>query len=100
MARTDKEPCGCVSNETSWVSLCPTHLAEREAREQELPLDSLQWLINHYERFPQQENLRHVVIRLAQVGKQAYTRPAILQWVRAHADLVKQAASQAAKPAA
>jgi hypothetical protein len=95
-----KEPCGCESNDTHWTKLCPQHEEERKGREHEMKLDSLQWLITHYQRFPQEENLHHVVRRLAEVGREAYGRPAIVQFLNANANLVKQAIRAIAKPAA
>lgn len=101
MARaTSKEPCGCESDDTSWVKLCAAHETERSLRIGEAALDSLQWLINHYERFPQEENLRHAVFRLAQVGKAAYGRPSIVLWVRTNADSVKRIARGVTESAA
>lgn len=94
-----KEPCGCVSNDTHWLTLCPTHEAERAGREHEVKLDSLQWLMNHYDRFPNEDNLRHVVLRLKQVGRDAYSRSNIVDWLRANAEPVKQAIQRLAKAA-
>src|SRR4051812_11713494 len=92
-----KEPCGCVSDGTRWLTLCPVHEAERKGREHEVKLDSLQWLIKHYERFPNEDNLRHVIIRLKQVGRDAYSRSDIVNWLRQNADVVKRAIHELAK---
>lgn len=81
---TSKEPCGCVSNETHWISLCEIHKAEHAGREHEMPLDSLRWLMSWYDRFPTEDNLRHVIIRIKAVGAGANARPDIVQWIRIH----------------
>jgi hypothetical protein len=92
-----KEPCGCESNDTHWTKLCPTHEAERKGREHELKLDSLQWLINHYEQFPNEDNLRHVVIRLKQVGRDAYSRSDIVDWIKSRQVVIKATIVRLAK---
>jgi len=89
---TYKEPCGCVSDATRWIKLCPVHEAERVGREHEARLDSLQWLIDHYTRFPTEDNFRHVIERFKDVGPAANSRPAIVKWILAHAKQIQQAA--------
>ena len=88
---TSTEPCGCESNETEWVKLCPEHFKLRENRLREVKLDSLEWLVFHYQRFPQPENLQHVIERLHQVGATVKTRPVLVQWILKNASLIKQA---------
>lgn len=95
MRGTTTETCGCVSNALRWIELCATHEAERAERWREASLDSLQWLINHYKRFPNEDNLRHVCERLAQVGTAAKSRPTIVQWILSNATAIKQAAQRA-----
>lgn len=86
-----KEPCGCRSNDTHWIELCSAHTAERAGREHERKLDSLQWLIDHHDRFPNEDNLRHVVKRLAEVGSAVSARPVLVGWIRANAAQVRAA---------
>lgn len=81
---TTKENCGCEHNETHWTKLCPEHEAERKGREHEVKLDSLQWLITHYDRFPNEDNLRHVIARIKDVGSAANSRRNLVDWIKAH----------------
>lgn len=89
-----KEPCGCVSDDAQWLTLCPEHFKLRENRLNEVKLDSLQWLMFHYDRFPNEDNLSHVVKRLAEVGASAKSRPAIIQWILKNATLIKRQANR------
>lgn len=91
-----KEPCGCESDDTQWTKLCPEHFKLRENRLWDVKLDSLEWLMRHYDRFPNEDNLHHVIVRLAQVGTQtAAARPSVVGWIRANAVALKQAAQRA-----
>lgn len=92
-----KEPCGCISDENRWLELCPTHEAERKGREHEMKLDSLQWLMNHYDRFPNEDNLHHVVLRLKQVGRDAYSRSNLVDWIKSRHVVIKAAIARLAK---
>lgn len=95
-----KEPCGCISDDTQWLTLCPEHFKLRENRLREMPLDSLEWLMRHHDRFPNEDNLRHVIIRLKQVGRDAYSRGDIVNWLRTNADVVKRTIHKLAQPVA
>lgn len=82
--KLDKELCGCASDESRWVILCPTHKAERTAREHELYLDSLHWLMNYYDRRPNEDNLEQVIIRLREAGARVRLRAVLVSWVNQH----------------
>lgn len=83
---TYKEPCGCryTTEPSRWVQLCDEHEKERGARFEESCLDSLGWLIEHYEKFPNEDNLRHVITRIKTVGKLIARRPQIVAWIKAN----------------
>ena len=89
MAGNSKEPCGCVSDGARWIALCPTHESERTGREHEVALDSLQWLMKHYDKFPNEDNLRHAVKRLREVGQQGLRlRQLHVQWIASHREQI------------
>lgn len=78
----NKEPCGCVSDEKQWVSRCPAHEAEAAADRARMALESLRWLMRHYDRFPNEDNLRHVIVRIKEVGSAAIAcSPECFAWV-------------------
>lgn len=85
------ETCGCVSNDTHWIKLCAVHLEERAASKQRSDIDSLRWLMAHYDRFPNEDNLYHVVKRIREVGSAIALDPTCTAWVRGHAALVIKA---------
>jgi hypothetical protein len=48
MSRSHREPCGCRSNDSTWLELCATHQAEFAETHQ-------RWQAEHVERQQQKE---------------------------------------------
>lgn len=75
------EPCDCVSNASSWTKLCVKHNAELAANREAGDLQSLVRLIWYYEKFTNDDNLRHVVTRIRQLSAVIAKNPEIVTWV-------------------
>lgn len=96
MTATTKHKCGCRSTDepSRWVELCAEHEAERGARFAESQLDSMEWLIQHYAKFPNEDNLRHVIDRLRALGAAVNKRPSLVQLIAAHRPAILAAAKK------
>lgn len=77
-----KHPCGCVSNDTHWTGRCEKHQAESDADLSRMAISSLHWLMQHYDKWPNEDNLRHVIQRIKEVGTPAIAKdPRCAQWI-------------------
>jgi phenylalanine-4-hydroxylase len=85
-----KEPCGCTSDDSQWIELCPEHFELRKNRLHEVKLDSMEWLMHHYDRFPNEDNFQHILTRFKELGVAVRSRPAIVKWILTHADEIKR----------
>lgn len=90
------DTCGCVSNDSHWIKLCAAHQTERAAALERAALSSLRYLMRHYDRFPTEDNLRHVITRIKEVGSAVSGDHECTVWIKGRRDLILKAAKAAA----
>lgn len=91
-----KNPCGCVSDERKWITLCIEHKRYHESCLRASDLTSVARVIQDYERDPTDDNLGHACLRIKKHGDIVAEDKPIASWIIAHrADLQRISAALA-----